>query len=214
MTTPASDVCGFHFGSHIKKTVFTQQFPWLGEQAFLWAVKLSGWLTVETSTRERVQMKQWDVWTAPSTGEGRVTHLLWPQGVLNRSVQQHTLTHWVALSPTHGSTRRYCLHLSRKWMVEGYCVCVCVSGSVHLHLFQCVRVCACVFFILYLCTWALFVWIFLAGFCISYQQNCFCTCVWTVIWREQRERGGRGRKRGRETEHHYFTVLTSLSQPR
>lgn len=36
-----------HFESHIKRTVFTRQFPWLWDRAFLWAVKLSGSHAVE-----------------------------------------------------------------------------------------------------------------------------------------------------------------------
>ncbi len=146
MTEPASDVCGFHFGSHIKRTVFAQQFPWLWDWVFLWAVKLSGSLTVETLKWEHIQMKQWDVWRAPSTRECRVTHLLWPQGVLNCSAARtHTHTHihtGAALSQTHFGVAYTCPHDG--WRGAGYVqVLTCVfvhqliqSALIHFHLYH------------------------------------------------------------------------------
>lgn len=131
MTNPASDVCGFHFRSLIKSTVFTQQFPWLCDRAFLWAVKLSGSLTVETLKWEYIQMKQWDVWRAPHSAESWVTHLVWPQGVCNCYCSAvlshtHTHTHWSSFVP---NTLWCCLHLSP---LDWFCACVNVCVYVHL----------------------------------------------------------------------------------
>lgn len=126
----SSVVCEFHFGSCIKRTVFAQQFPWLWDRTFLWAVKLSGSLTVETLKWEHIQMKQWDVWKAPSTRECRVTHLLWPQGLLNCSAAQSLIhTHTQTNSRFVPNTLWCSLHLSPWWMMESLlyiCVNMCV----------------------------------------------------------------------------------------
>lgn len=111
MTNPGSAVCEFHFGSSIKRTVFAQQFPWLWDQAFLWAVKLSGSLTVETLKWEHIQMKQWDMCQQGSVGLRICSDL---RGFL--TVRQHSLTHMHAHTHTGSrfiSNTLWCsLHLS------------------------------------------------------------------------------------------------------
>lgn len=112
--------------------MFARRFPWFADRDFLWAVKLFGSLTVEKLRWEHFQMKQWDVWNAQPTGECRVTHLLWPPGVLNcKAARAHTHTHRHTKAYRSSTVALWCyLHLSQWRMVESWkCACVCFSSG-------------------------------------------------------------------------------------
>lgn len=115
-TNPISNVCEFHFGSSIKRTLF----PGLGDWAFLWAVKWSGFFTVETLEWERIQMKQRE---APSTTESRVTPRLWPLNWLAACAHTHTNTQ---LCPENKKQLNVAYTRLFDWWRRAPCVCVWV----------------------------------------------------------------------------------------
>ena len=110
--------------------MFTQQLPWLGAQAFPWALKRSGLLTVAESKWNTVmcgrRRQQWCVGLHICPDLRRF---------LAVTVQQHRLTQ------AHIPGAAFCqTHLSQWWIVEGWLHSMreraCASLSFHFHLCQ------------------------------------------------------------------------------